>query len=78
MKIKIKRSETECSVPTTLDLVAGEIAMNITDKKIYTRLVSGAIVEIANADNLTGATRNYGSVASSITDTENWGTVTSN
>jgi len=35
--IKIKRSETSNSVPTTSDIAVGEICMNIADQKLYTR-----------------------------------------
>jgi hypothetical protein len=46
--IKIKRSETASSIPLASDLEIGEIAMNATDKKLYTKLANGTIVEIAN------------------------------
>ena len=46
--IKLKRSTTASSVPTTSDLADGEIAVNITDQKIYIRN-GGSIVELANA-----------------------------
>ena len=45
--IKVKRSETASSVPTTSDLAVGEIAVNTADKKIYVR-ASGGVVEVAN------------------------------
>lgn len=45
--IKLKRSTTASVVPTTGDLADGEIAVNVTDKKIYTRNGDN-IVEIAN------------------------------
>jgi len=46
--IKLKRSTTTTSVPTTGDLEDGEVAVNIADKKIFVR--NGAsIVEVANA-----------------------------
>jgi hypothetical protein len=45
--IKIKKSETAASVPTTGDLVAGEVAINSTDKTIYVRASTG-IVAVAN------------------------------
>ena len=35
--IKIKRSETASAAPSTSDLATHEIAMNVTDKKIYTK-----------------------------------------
>jgi len=45
--IKLKRSTTASSVPTTGDLVDGEVAVNITDKIVYMR--SGdSIVTVAN------------------------------
>ena len=45
---KPKRSTTALSVPTTSNLVDGELAVNIADQKIYLR--NGAsIVEVANA-----------------------------
>jgi len=45
---KPKRSTTASSVPTTGDLVDGELAVNIADQKIYLR--NGAsVVEVANA-----------------------------
>jgi hypothetical protein len=54
--IKIKRSETASSVPSTSDLATHEIAMNVTDQKIYTKNASGSIVEVANAAESTGIT----------------------
>jgi hypothetical protein len=46
--IKIKRSETASSIPSAADLEVGELAMNPTDKKIYTKLTTGNIVQISN------------------------------
>ena len=48
--IKIKRSETADSVPGSSDLATHEIAMNVTDKKIYTKNSSGSVVLVANYD----------------------------
>ena len=45
--IKLKRTTTASAVPTTSDLADGEVAVNITDKKVFMR--SGdSIVTIAN------------------------------
>jgi hypothetical protein len=45
--IKLKRSTTASAVPTTSDLADGEVAVNITDKKVFMR--NGAsIVTVAN------------------------------
>jgi len=49
--IKLKRSTTASSVPTTSNLADGEVAVNITDKKIYQRS-GNDIVEIANTTSL--------------------------
>jgi len=46
--IKPKRSETASAVPSSSDLVAGEIAINSTDLKIYTKQADGTVVEVAN------------------------------
>ena len=47
--IKPKRSETASSVPSTSDLEVGEIAINSSDQKIYTKKSDGTVVEVANA-----------------------------
>ena len=47
--IKIKRFETAGDIPNTSELVNGEIAVNIADKKIYVRDGS-SIVTISGAD----------------------------
>ena len=46
--IKIKRSETADSIPTTSDLAVGEICMNVTDQKLYTRKSDNSIVTISD------------------------------
>ena len=48
--IKLKRTTTAAAVPTTNDLEDGEIAVNITDKKVFVRN-GGSIVTIANFNN---------------------------
>ena len=77
--IKIKKSETADSVPTTSDLVAGEVALNTADQIMYVRNSSGSIVKIANfaeADtSLIFPTGDYGSVADSLT-TDAFGQIT--
>jgi hypothetical protein len=45
--IKIKNSSTASAVPTTGDLVQGELAVNVTDKKLFTKNSAGAIVELS-------------------------------
>lgn len=46
--IKPKRSEIGSAVPTTSDLVVGEMAVNTSDKIIYVRDASNTIVTVAN------------------------------
>ena len=46
--IKIKRSETSSSAPSTSDLATHEIAMNVADQKIYTKNAAGNIVTVAS------------------------------
>lgn len=45
--IKLKRSETASSAPTGSDLATHEIAMNVTDGKIFTKAANGTIVVVA-------------------------------
>jgi hypothetical protein len=45
--IKLKRSTTASAVPTTSDLEDGEVAINVTDKKVFVRN-GGSIVTVAN------------------------------
>ncbi len=45
--IKLKRSETASSAPTGSDLSTHEIAMNVTDGKIFTKAANGSIVTVA-------------------------------
>ena len=46
--IKLKRSETTSSVPTTAHLEVGEVALNTADQKIYVRDSGDNIVAVAN------------------------------
>jgi len=49
VRIKPKRSETSSSTPGTSDIEVGEIAVNITDQKIFIRKSDDNIIELANA-----------------------------
>ena len=74
--IKIKRFETAGDVPNTSELVDGEIAVNIADKKIYVRdgssivTISGADFSAVSEDIIpdTNATRNLGSATNRWND----------
>lgn len=56
--IKPKRSEIASSIPTSGQLQVGELAINITDGKIYTKTSSNTIKELGGAGSVTlqGAT----------------------
>ena len=47
--IKPKRSETALSVPTAGSLAVGELAMNVTDGKFYTKKSDNSVVEVGGA-----------------------------
>ena len=68
--IKIKKSETASSAPTTSDLVAGEIALNTADKKLFVRDSNDTVITVANFtesdQSLVFPTGDYGSVASAL------------
>ena len=46
--IKLKHSNTIATIPTTSDLIAGEVALNTVDKKFYVRNDSSQVVTLAN------------------------------
>ena len=45
-KIVTKNSSTASAVPTASDLVQGELAVNVADKRLFTEDNAGAIVEL--------------------------------
>ena len=48
LDIKLKRSHTHSSIPTTSDLAEGEFAVNTYDRKLYMRDGSNNIVTVNN------------------------------
>ena len=61
--IKPKRSETALSVPAANSLAVGELAMNVTDGKFYTKKSDNSVVEVGGAgaatlQDITGGTKN--------------------
>ena len=44
--IKLKKSETALSKPSTSDLVAGEVAINALDQRIFVRDSNSKIITI--------------------------------
>ena len=51
--IKPKRSETALSIPSSSSLAVGEIAMNVTDGKFYTKTSGGTVKEMGGAGSVT-------------------------
>ena len=67
--IKPKRSETASSVPAASSLAIGELAMNVTDGKFYTKTTGGVVKEVggAGAVNLDSVTSAGGISTNDIT-----------
>jgi hypothetical protein len=55
VEIKIKRSEVGGSAPSTSDLAIGEVAMNLTDGKLYTKTSGDSIVVIGERNSTSAA-----------------------
>ena len=51
--IKLKSSEVAASVPSTSDLQVGEVALNITDGKFFTKTSSNVVKEVGGAGSVT-------------------------
>ena len=51
--IKPKRSETALSIPAAGSLAVGELAMNVTDGKFYTKTSGGTVKEVGGAASVT-------------------------
>lgn len=54
--VQVKRSETTGSEPSAADLAVGELAINLTDRKIFSKKSDGTVVamggvEVNNGDN---------------------------
>lgn len=47
MTIQFKRTNTNGKVPQVADLVVGELAVNLADKKIYSKNGAGAVVQLS-------------------------------
>ena len=49
-----KNSSTASAVPLAADLTQGELAVNVTDKKLYTKNSGGSVVQVGGDVTLTG------------------------
>jgi hypothetical protein len=65
---KPKRSEVAASIPTSGQLEAGEIALNVTDGKFYTKTTAGVVKEVGGAGSVTlqGATNSGNTTTNDI------------
>ena len=82
LKIKPKRSASAGNVPTTAHLDAGEIAVNLVDKKIYVRDTSSNILElttrtISSQDDTSISSLTDGQVLTYSTTSSKWENKTS-
>tara|TARA_X000001036_G_C20495698_1_gene731721 strand:- start:207 stop:590 length:384 start_codon:yes stop_codon:yes gene_type:complete len=50
---KPKRSETALAVPSASDLEVGELSLNVTDGKFYTKTSANAVKEVGGAGSVT-------------------------
>lgn len=50
-----KNSSTASAVPNPSDLVQGELAVNVADKKLYTKDNGGSVVELVSTNDFTDA-----------------------
>jgi hypothetical protein len=66
--IKPKRSETALAVPAASSLEAGELAMNVTEGKFYTKTSGGVVKEMGGAGSVTlqDVTTNGGTTTNDI------------
>ena len=65
---KPKRSEVAAAIPTAGQLEAGELAINVTDGKFYTKTTAGVVKEVGGAGSVTlqGATNSGNSTTNDI------------
>lgn len=76
--ITIYRSETASAVPLTSRLAVGELALNITDKKLYTKNTSEEIVEITNSGDHTHVASDITDFSVAVTNVLNAATIAAN
>lgn len=48
--VQIKRSETASAIPTGANLAIGELAVNLTDKKIFSKKTDGTVVALGGVE----------------------------
>ena len=81
VNLKLKRSHTHSTLPTTSDLVEGEFAVNTYDRKLFMRDGSNSIINVSNhyATDFESSTKTfYVTVATSTSDHPYHGSGSSN
>jgi hypothetical protein len=63
-----KKSSTAGKVPLTTDLVQGELAINLADRKIYSKNAAGAVIEFGGGGAGGGTDAFFGAVAGAASD----------
>ena len=53
-KVQIKRSSESGKAPASADLDVGELAINLADRRIYSKTQSGEVVEMTTARRIDG------------------------
>jgi len=48
--VQVKRSETASAIPTAGQLAIGELAVNLTDKKIFSKKTDGTVVSLGGVE----------------------------
>ena len=69
--IKLKRSSTASSVPANDSLQAGELAINLADKKLYSANATGHTIQLSGDDFTIGTTANTDNGTVKLTGTGN-------
>lgn len=66
--LQLKRNETGGSIPSSGDLAVGELAINLIDKKLYSKKTDGTIIAISGSlpdDYYLSTITDYGSITDS-------------
>lgn len=73
--IQTKYSETANAVPTASQLAVGELAVNLTDAKIYSKNSSGTVVQVSGTTGVVFPS-DFGSITDSVVLAYDFGSVT--
>lgn len=79
--IRLKRSETANDAPVAGDLAIGEVAVNLTDRLLYSKKTDGSIISIGGArlpeSFVWGNNLDLGGLSAATGDAYDWGNLTS-